>query len=92
MASFFKPRKKKPFRNFMGKGKNAGKQHFLFIPQCFFLYFQKDMHFSRHKEFVVCKINTFNLDKFKILSSGKGLSVFPSAKESLKLVKSEHST
>ena len=26
--------KKKPFENIVGKGENAGNQHFLFFPQC----------------------------------------------------------
>ena len=27
--------KKKPFENIVGKGENAGNQHFLLFPQCF---------------------------------------------------------
>ena len=34
------PLGKKPFENIVGKGKNAGNQHFLLFPQCF-LPFQK---------------------------------------------------
>ena len=29
---------KKPFENIVGKGENAGNQHFLFFPQCFLLF------------------------------------------------------
>ena len=29
------PLEKKAFENIMGKGENAGNQHFLFFPQCF---------------------------------------------------------
>ena len=29
---------KKPFENIVGKGENAGNQHFLLLPQCFQLY------------------------------------------------------
>ena len=27
--------RKKPYENIVGKGENAGNQHFLFFPQCF---------------------------------------------------------
>ena len=30
---------KKPFENIVGKGENAGNQHFLLFPQCFLLYY-----------------------------------------------------
>ena len=33
--NFYRPEKKKPFENIMGKDENAGNQHFLFFPQCF---------------------------------------------------------
>ena len=29
---------KKAFENIVGKGENAGKQHFFLFPQCFLLY------------------------------------------------------
>ena len=32
---------KKPFENIVGKGENAGNQHFLLFPQCF-LYNQRE--------------------------------------------------
>ena len=31
-------RRDKPVENIMGKGENAGKQHFLLFPQCFLPY------------------------------------------------------
>ena len=30
---------KKPFENIVGKGENAGNQHFLLFPQCFLSYY-----------------------------------------------------
>ena len=32
------PLKKMAFENIMGKGENAGNQHFLLFPQCFLLF------------------------------------------------------
>ena len=31
------PLRKRPFENIVGKGENAGNQHFLLFPQCFLL-------------------------------------------------------
>ena len=32
------PLRKKPFENTVGKGENAGNQHFLLFPHCFLLF------------------------------------------------------
>ena len=48
--------KNKPFRNIVGKGENAGYQHFLLFQQCF-LPFPKQN--SGHIYFVVCKFFQF---------------------------------
>ena len=54
----------------MGKGENAGNQHFLLFPQCFV---------PNHTEIIVSAMlkfssaNAFNLDQSKILSFGKEL-------------------
>ena len=52
----------------MGKGENAGNQHFLFFPQCFLLH-------QREKSamFNLLSACAFNLVSFKILSFGKEL-------------------
>ena len=36
---------KKPFENIVGKGQNAGHQHFLLFPQCFQPYQRKPAPF-----------------------------------------------
>ena len=49
---------KKPLENIVGKGENAGNQHFLLFPQCFLPY-QRN-HFLCNAEFVVCKCFQFD--------------------------------
>ena len=61
---------KKTFENIVGKGENAGNQHFLFLPQCFFMS-QNKLKFFSHVYFVVCKC--FQFDQCKNLSFGKEL-------------------
>ena len=34
-SRFLTTHRKKPFENIVGKGENAGNQHFLLFPQCF---------------------------------------------------------
>ena len=46
-------RKKKAFKNFVGKGENASNQHFLLFPECILTY-QKQYQFLRFIDFVVC--------------------------------------
>ena len=64
--------RKKSFANIVEKGENAGNQHFLLFPQCFFypskIKFQVLIH-----TFELSSANAFNLDRFKILSFGKEL-------------------
>ena len=55
----------KPFENIMGKGENAGNQHFLLFPQCF-------LSLETH----LLSANVFNLDWSKILSLGTGLNLY----------------
>ena len=40
--------KKKPFENILGKGENAGNQHFPPFPQCFLPFHQKTSIFESH--------------------------------------------
>ena len=51
---FFLTLKKKPFGNIVGKGKNAGNQHFLLFSLCFLLFKDKSCHLSKNKS-VSCK-------------------------------------
>ena len=37
--------RKKPFGNIVGKGENAGNQHFLLFPQCFLTFPNKNLNF-----------------------------------------------
>ena len=60
------------FENIVGKGENAGNQHFLLFPQCF-LPIQKK-RISVFKLHLFCpSANAFNLDQGKNLLFGKRL-------------------
>ena len=48
----------KPFENTVGKGENAGNQHFLLFPQCFYPS-QEEFQFFCHIYFVVWKLFQF---------------------------------
>ena len=50
--------KKKALEVTVGKGENAGIQHFLLFPQCFLLYQRENSHFS-NLHFVVCNCFQF---------------------------------
>ena len=58
---------KKAFENFVGKGENAGKQHFLRFLQCFLSYQGQILTFQLH-------IFYRNLDQSEKLPFGKELS------------------
>ena len=60
---------KNPFENIVGKGENAGNQHFLLFPQCF-LPFPKEFSVT----FILLSANALNLDQFEILSFCKELN------------------
>ena len=62
--------KKRDFENIVGKGENAGNQHFLLFPQCFLPY---HIEIIISATFIVSSANTLNLDQSKILPFGKGL-------------------
>ena len=55
----------------MGKGENAGKQHFLLFPQRFLHFSKQILSFSL--SFILSTANAFNLEQSKTLSCGKGL-------------------
>ena len=65
--------KKKPFENYVGKGENAGNQHFLYFPPCF-QPIPKEFVFKLH--LFCCLQNAFNLDRSKNLSFGEELLTF----------------
>ena len=44
----FNDSENKPFENMMGKGENAGNQHFLLFPQCFIPYQSQKLSFQRN--------------------------------------------
>ena len=51
---FNNPKNKGMFENFVGKGENAGNQHFLLFPQCFLTY-----HAFSNMYHVICKCFLF---------------------------------
>ena len=57
--------------NIVGKGENAGNQHFLLFPQCF-LHFPKQNSFFFSLTFVLLSANALNFDWSKILFCTKG--------------------
>ena len=65
--------RKQPFENIVGKGENAGNQHFLLFPQCFLPFLLQILVFESHL-FCRLQINAFKSDKSKILWLGKELS------------------
>ena len=62
----------KSFENIVGKGENAGNQHFLLFPQCF-LPNSRNYYFYNIKN--LSSAYALNLDKSKFLSSGKKLRI-----------------
>ena len=71
MTDFDTP-KKIYFENIVGKGENAGNQHFLLFPQCF-LPFQRLI--NALSNISLSSAVAFTLEKAKILWSGKELIV-----------------
>ena len=59
------PLRKDPLENIVGKGENAGNQHFLLFPQCFLPFTkkkkkkEKKIQIFSHFYFVVCKCFQF---------------------------------
>ena len=62
---------KNPFENIVGKGENAGSQHFLLFPQCFQPIPKRISVFWG--TFILSSAISFNLDQYKNLSFGKVL-------------------
>ena len=66
-------KKKKTLENIVGKGENAGNQHFLLFPQCFLPFLKQSSVSESH---LLSSANAFNLDKSKILLFGR-VNPFP---------------
>ena len=64
------PLGQKAFENIVGKGENAGNQHFIFFPQSFLLM----IIFTLWVTFILPSANGFNLDQSKIMLLGKELN------------------
>ena len=62
--------REKPPENIVGKGENAGNQHFLPFPQ-YVLPFPKEISFY---QFILSSANAFNLDQPKNMSFSKELT------------------
>ena len=60
------------FENIMGKGENAGNQHFLLFPIMFPILSRTK--FFVKASFILSSANAFNLDQAKILSFGEELT------------------
>ena len=58
---FKRPPTKKPFENIVGKGENAGNQHFLLFPQCF-LPFTKQI--SKFQSRLFCRLHMLSILSF----------------------------
>ena len=68
--------RKRPFKNIVGKGENAGNQHFVLFPKIFSSHPKINFNFSI--AFNLSSAIAFNLDLSKILLFGKELRVlFP---------------
>ena len=61
----------KPFENIVGKGENAGNQHFLLFSQYFLLLSKSEIIILT--TFDLSSAKAFNLDQAEILSFGKEL-------------------
>ena len=66
--------KKEAFENILGKRENACNQYLCLLPKMFSILSETNFNFL--VTFIMLSAKTFNLDQLKILSFGKGLSVF----------------
>ena len=68
-TDFSRPPIRRTFKNIVGKGENAGNQHFLLFPQCFVTL--KKLNFHILVAFMLWSANVLNLDQPTILLLGK---------------------
>ena len=71
------PPRNKPFENIVGKGENAGNQHFLLFPH--FFSTRPQTNFICSITFIFSSANAFDLDWCKILLFGKNFNASPSS-------------
>ena len=64
----------KALENIVGKGENAGRQHFLLFAQCFLLYQRENHQFIYIVKSNLSSANALNLVTSKTMSFGKGLN------------------
>ena len=60
----------------MGKGENAGEEHFLHFPQCFFFFNRHKTNINFSVTFILLSANAFHLDQSKILSFGNEFTFY----------------
>ena len=68
MQIFDDPEEKKKFENIVENGENAGGQHFVLFPHCFY-HMKGRFHILNNMEFVI--VNAFNLDRAENILSDK---------------------
>ena len=69
---------KRPFENIVGKGENAGYQHFLFFPQCFLTIPKRISIFKLH---FLCPLQMLSIwTGLKISHFGKELTLYQMTK------------
>ena len=68
-------RKKKAFENILGKGENAGNQHFLLFPKCFLPFPKQMLIFESH---LLCHLQMLSIwsSRSKNLLYGKELTLY----------------
>ena len=71
--TFFDAPEEKPFQNIVGKGENAGNQHFSFFPQCFLSYERQIHYFNPPKRQILdsSKLKDFADDNFNFYENGR---------------------
>ena len=65
--------RRKGFENIVGKGENAGNQHFLLFPQCFLPFLTQSSTFESH---LICRLQMLSIWTGLKLSFGKGLTLY----------------
>ena len=57
IMTFNDPEKEAFFENIVGKGENAGNQHFLLFPQCFLVFPEQNL---LHKSNLLCRLQSLS--------------------------------
>ena len=61
--NFLRPSRKRPVETILGKGENAGNQHFLLFPKCFLSFLNP---LPDHKNLTLSKLIAFADDKINV--------------------------